>query len=337
MTAEVESMFYSEDRTIPWKAVGKSLDGLKTSQEMLKESGLDWLVEQVQMYAESPVTTVSSWGTGLEPMTAEVPEPRRILVPNRYAHIRDRDGAVLGDSGARYHLFQNWEGFQFMDDVIGGAGAMYESAGMFNDGRVTFISAVWPESMMIGGEDPVEKYLILANSFDSSTKLTVMRSNVRVVCRNTLNLAMKTSPAIWGIAHTRSMKDRLEEVRRTLELSSKYDTEFEQTMNRLMNEDFHKGDFEKLVRNLWPSKARNDGDAQRQMAAMGVFESSTTVTDGWRYTKYGALQAVSEYVDWIKPTRTTKGRSHAEQQADAVWFGANLKEKTKALNYLLAS
>lgn len=337
MTADLEPMFYNEERVTPWVASGHEVGGLKTSQEMLKASGLDWLVEMLPVYAESPTTTVSSWGENLIPMTAELEQPRRILVPNQYAMIRDRDNAVLGNAGSRYTMFQNWQGFEFMDDVIGGAGAVYDTAGPLSGGKVTFVSAVFPQPVLIGGEDPIEKYLILANSFDGSMKLTVMRSNIRVVCRNTLNLAMKTSPAIWGVTHTKSMDDRLAEIKRTLELSSKYDDEFEKTMNDLIEQDFDKREFEKLVRVLWPSKARNDGEAQRQMAAMGVFESSTTVTDGWRYTKYGALQAVAEYVDWIKPVRSAKGKTHAEQQTDSVWFGSNVKDKTKALGYLLAS
>lgn len=336
MQEQIDSLF-GRERNTPWQELGTPLKGMGSSLEAMRTSGLDWQAELIPLYAESDHTLVSSWGDSLEPQTASIDEPRKIALPGSFGVIRDRDGAVLGKAGSRYKVYQPWECFQLMDAMVKGAGALYDSAGSFSDGKVTYITMQMPENLMVAGEDPIERFLCLANSYDGSMQLTVMRTNIRIKCRNTLNLAMQTSPAMWRIRHTESITDRAEEVRKALELSDKYDDEFEATMNLLIGQDYTKADLEKDVRILWPSKDRGDGNAQKQMAALGVFEASTTVNDAWRYTKYGAIQAVAELEDWMSPRRSSKEKSFEEQQTEAVWFGTPQKVKQKFLDMLLTA
>lgn len=310
--------------------------GAQTAKQALVKSGLAWEATLVPVVAKSPTRSLSSWddSDALEPTRAVVNDPIEIEIPGQYAVIRDSDLAYLGLVGDRYNQFQAWQAFGLFDNVVDSANAKYDAAGALEDGRVLFIVAHMPDDILVGGVDPIEKYLVCASSHDGSLALRFFKSNIRVVCKNTLNLSMSQATQQWVVRHTDSMEHKVEEIRRTLDLSFAYDDDFERQMNSLIEQEFKKAEFEKMVRALVPSKKRGDGGEQIQMALIGTLESSTTVDDAWRYTKYGALQAVAEYVDWIQPIRASQTKSEAEQRTTKIWFGKGKEMKDNALRIL---
>lgn len=107
----------------------------------------------------------------------------------------------------------------------------------------------------------------------------------------------------------------------------------EREANRLIDEAFTKGEFERMVSQLIPA---DDWDKARekQLALIGLFETSATIPDEYRYTKWGAFNSVTEYVDWITPTRNTKTQSADERRLSESMFGGGRQLREKAFQFL---
>ena len=199
MAANVESMFYT--RTAPWHGLGVRVEEVLGSKEALIQAGLDWKVEQTDVYAASGER-----------------------IPGYKANIRDIDRSVLGIVGDRYKIVQNEEAFAFTDGLLG-EGVKYETAGSLAGGKIVWMLAKLPEKYIISG-DAIEPYLVFCNSHDGSGAIRVAMTPVRVVCQNTLNLALKGASRVWSARHTGNVMNRMDEARETLQLADKY-------MNRL--------------------------------------------------------------------------------------------------------
>ena len=103
----------------------------------------------------------------------------------------------MGVVSDRYRIVQNEEAFQFTDDLLG-EGVTYETAGSLQGGKKVWMLAKLPEKYIIAG-DEVTPYLVFFHSHDGSSGVKVAMTPVRVVCQNTLNLALGTAKRIWTV------------------------------------------------------------------------------------------------------------------------------------------
>ena len=195
MPANVETMFYVREK--PWHGLGTEVKEAPNSEDALIWAGLDWQVEQKSVFA----------GDGT-------------LIPGYKVNIRDRDGAPLGIVTDRYKVVQNEDAFQFTDDLLG-EGVTYETAGALQGGRKVWLLARMPHRYIIAG-DEIAPYLVVMNSHDGSSGIKVAMTPIRVVCQNTLNLALNSAKRTWTTKHTENVMSRVYEARETLELAEAY-------------------------------------------------------------------------------------------------------------------
>ncbi len=195
MPANVETMFYVREK--PWHGLGTEVKEAPNSEDALIWAGLDWQVEQKPVFA----------GDGT-------------LIPGYKVNIRDRDGAPLGIVTDRYKVVQNEDAFQFTDDLLG-EGVTYETAGALQGGRKVWLLARMPHRYIIAG-DEIAPYLVVMNSHDGSSGIKVAMTPIRVVCQNTLNLALNSAKRTWTTKHTENVMSRVYEARETLELAEAY-------------------------------------------------------------------------------------------------------------------
>lgn len=207
MSANVESMLYV-GRKAPWHGLGVSVEEAPESREALRLAGLDWNVVQGDVFTE--------WGKQIE---------------NMKVNLRDTDQKVLGVVSDKYRIIQNEEAFSFTDALIG-EGVRYETAGSLADGKMVWMLAKLPERYLIGG-DEITPYLLFFNSHDGSSAVRVAMTPIRVVCQNTLNLALSTARRSWGVKHVGDIQDKLHEARETLMRSEKYMLELGKNIDRL--------------------------------------------------------------------------------------------------------
>ena len=205
MAANVETMFSVREK--PWHGLGRIVMEAPTSKDALRLAGLDWNVVQ-------------------EPIYTKFNE----AVEGYKANVRDSDRKVLGVVSDRYKVVQNADAFSFTDELLG-KGVRYETAGSLQEGRKVWLLARLPREYIIGGER-ISPYLVFSNTHDGSGSVKVAVTPVRVVCNNTLNLALDTASRSFSMVHTGNIQDKIQEAKDTLFMAESYmdclGAEFEQ-------------------------------------------------------------------------------------------------------------
>jgi phage/plasmid-like protein (TIGR03299 family) len=193
--------------TPAWHKLGKVIEAAATSAEAIRLAGLDWTVEQWPLVACGPATEAELAG-------------RYLPCPGTFANVRTDTNAVLGVVSGDYRVFQNREAFDFMDAIVGEGLARYETAGALKEGRRVWMLARMPQDVRVTGDDVVHPYILLTNSHDGSMALRMLATTVRVVCANTLNLALGRARHGEGlcIRHSESLEGRVREARAKLGL-----------------------------------------------------------------------------------------------------------------------
>ena len=206
MSANVETMFYTREK--PWHGLGTQVMEAPTSTAALSLAGLDWRVIQ------KPLLTYD-----------EIP------VPGFKANVRDNDNQVLGVVTDRYTVVQNEDAFAFTDSLLG-EGVTYETAGSLQNGRRTWILAKLPQRYIISG-DEITPYLVFMNSHDGTGAIKAAMTPIRVVCQNTLNLALKTAKRTWSADHVGDIQGKMEDARYTLLYADQYMKELGKAIDAL--------------------------------------------------------------------------------------------------------
>ena len=213
MAANVESMFYT--RTKPWHGLGVQVQEAPESKDALRLAGLDWKVYQREVYTDSG-----------------------IKIDGYRANVRNTDNKVLGVVTERYKIVQNEEAFSFTDTLLG-KGVRYETAGSLQEGKKVWLLARLPKEYIISGEQ-ISPYLVFSNSHDGSAAVRVAVTPIRVVCYNTLNLALSTAKRSWAMVHTGNIKGKIHEAQETLFMAenymSKLGKEFEELKRQKLSE-----------------------------------------------------------------------------------------------------
>ena len=195
MAANVETMFYVREK--PWHGLGTMVAEAPTSAAALRLAGLDWMVVQEPVY------------TGYNEM-----------VKGYKANVRSSDRKVLGVVSDRYKVVQNTDAFSFTDELLG-KGVRYETAGSLQEGKKVWLLARLPREYIIAGER-ISPYLVFSNTHDGSGSVKVAVTPVRVVCNNTLNLALDTAKRSFSMIHTGNIRDKMQEAKDTLFMAEKY-------------------------------------------------------------------------------------------------------------------
>lgn len=195
MAANVENMFYV--RETPWHGLGVRVNEAPASREALIISGLDWQVVQEPIYTENEE-----------------------LINGYKANVRDSDRRVLGVVTDRYKVIQNTEAFAFTDTLLG-EGVRYETAGSLQGGRKVWLLAHMPHEYIISGER-ISSYLLFSNTHDGSGAVKIALTPIRVVCNNTLNLALSTAKRSWSMLHVGDIRGKVAEARDTLFRAESY-------------------------------------------------------------------------------------------------------------------
>lgn len=206
MAANVETMFYTRQK--PWHGLGTMVQEAPASREALELAGLNWKVIQKAL------------------LTAD-----GHLVPGFKANLRDSDNQVLGVVTDRYRVVQNEDAFAFTDALLG-EGVTYETAGSLQNGRRTWILAKLPQNYIISG-DEITPYLVFMNSHDGTGAIKAAMTPIRVVCQNTLNLALKTAKRTWSADHVGDIQGKMEDARYTLLYADQYMKELGKAIDAL--------------------------------------------------------------------------------------------------------
>lgn len=282
MAADIETMFYV--RETPWHGLGTRVITAPTSKDALGLAGLDWQVVQEPIYTE----------------TEE-------LIEGYKANVRDSDRRVLGVVTDRYKVIQNEDAFAFTDALLG-EGVRYETAGSLQGGKKVWLLAHMPHEYIISGER-ISPYLVFSNTHDGSGAIKVALTPIRVVCYNTLNLALSTAKRSWSMIHTGDIKGKMEEAKNTLFMAEKYmdalGKEFEILRMISMSDNKVMEYIDELLpvdESATPQQIRNMKRLQEDMK-LRYFEAPDLKDLG--KNAYRFVNAVSDFATHAEPLRRT--------------------------------
>lgn len=177
---------------------------------------------------------------------------------NYYFTYRDDTKDVLGIVGNDYEVVQNVEAFDFIDNIIMGGEASFETAGVLGTGGKIFVTAKLPSYVKLGGEDIIEKYIFITTTHDGTGKIIAAITPIRVVCNNTLSMALSHCTQKIAFKHTKKVHDKLEMAHRLMGITNKYFTEFEDLLASLKRIPIGKEDAQKAACKIYLTTAEYD-------------------------------------------------------------------------------
>ncbi len=280
MAAAVETMFYTREK--PWHGLGTMVQEAPTSNDALILAGLDWQVIQ------KPILTDDG-----------------IPISGFKANLRNTDNQVLGVVTNRYKVVQNNNAFAFTDSLLG-EGVTYETAGSLQNGRRVWMLAKLPQRYIISG-DEITPYLVFMNSHDGTGAIKAAMTPIRVVCMNTLNLALSTAKRSWSTNHVGDIKGKLEDARHTLLFADLYMTELGKTIDQLNQQKLSDRKVYEYIDALFPL-VDNASEQQKKNLFRMKEEMKTLYFDAPDLAHVGKnayrfINAVSDFATHAKPLR----------------------------------
>ena len=324
---EYDNMFSVRER--PWHGLGVILENAPDIDTAIQESGLDWQVEVWPSYVKSP-------------------DGALIEVPERNAVVRTDINKVIGSVGNRYTVYQNDEMWSFIETFQAQTDCQLETAGSLRNGKNTWVLAKNQELEYLAG-DPVEEYFLFRNSFDGSSPIMVMFTNIRVVCNNTMQMAIRGANNIFKVRHTINAQNALDQVQLALGYKEKYQVKMLESMKVMLAKSMTASDTTSFLEETIFPKPRQvkqlvgaDGTVQTAMEISKRAETmrsnrinvvselveSGAGTDipGVKGTAYGLFQALVEYSDHEKQIKVGERVEEEARFENAFWgSGGNFK------------
>ncbi|MDZ7852296.1 MAG: DUF932 domain-containing protein [Halomonas sp.] len=319
MAHQLEQMAYVG--VTPWHGLGQQLSRHQPLEVWRQQAGMDWSIE------EAPVRFIAD-GAGHLGSIYSFPEQKVLY--------RSDTRAPLSVVSRRYKVVQPEEVLEFYRDLTEYAGYELETAGVLKGGRKFWALARSGLGSALKGQDQVNAYLLLATSCDGSLATVATPTSVRVVCNNTLTIAVDGMSQGVRVPHSTEFDAR--RVKQQLGISVAQWDDFMYRLKTLaerkVSQSEAKAYFQSVICNTDetlddPARLPNVRALNRvQSLYHGEGRGSQLCTA--QGTAWGLLNAVTEYVDHEKRARSN------DYRMDSAWFGQGASLKDKALASAMA-
>ncbi len=320
-----------DKRTLPWEGIKDAVDlsHLVNTNMVWQMSGLDYGFVQDKLFGVHGVNSAN------EIRDIIIGIANSGIIPDGFLEgfkdtpkigvFRDDKPYCLGDGTKRFVPIGN-ERTRELCDILYQMGFKYENAGVFDGGKVTYVSMKWYGSEVAG--ENFNYYVVAINSFDKSKPFGVYITPIRISCKNTMNLAIRKAVRFWSLKHTTNAHIRLEEVKEGLKLLGNYIGAFEKEVDRMKLLTCDKDKVISFLDMLYPIK---EEDKDKPRAIKNIQEQRAEVLYRWEYapdlngmenSAFRFINAVSDYEDHYEPLRKTD--TYREKR-----FGKNLVNSIK--------
>jgi phage/plasmid-like protein (TIGR03299 family) len=294
----------------PWHGLGTQLNKPATAAEAIKAANLDWSVCKHPIYLEG---------------TSKPIKDKFAVV--RADKLGDEDCPVFGIVGKSYTPLQNSKAFEFFDPIVGEKNApIYHTAGALGDGERVWILAKLPDIIRVIGNDIADKYLLLSNSHDGQSSVQIKFTPIRVVCQNTLTMALSKGPTL-RVPHTRDLHYRLQQTEIMLGIINKRFGEIGDTFKAMAKVEIDHSRLTSYLNNVFPEPSDKDNERAiarahelRALAEHFFAEGMGNTTKGVKGTLWAAYNGVTELVDHRIPINQ-RGKDIKSARLNNVWFG----------------
>lgn len=315
----VRTMAYAGE--LPWHGLGEQLPEGESIDSWKRAAGMDWELK------ETPVRFMTE-SAGVLGAIETFPEQKVVF--------RSDTREALSVVSSRYQVVQPGEILEFYRDLTEISGFELETAGVLKGGRKFWALARTGQSTSLKGGDMVNGYLLLATSCDGTLATTATPTTIRVVCNNTLSMALQGAPAAIKVPHRSRFEAQA--VKQQLGIAvGQWDT-FMYRM-RLLSERKVKSHealayFLRVVCESDPGNNEtgtlSNERALKKVQALYEGRGRGSSLDSAHGTAWGLLNAVTEFVDHEKQARSQ------DHRLDSAWFGPGAQMKQRALESALA-
>lgn len=299
---------------VPWHGLGQALTADADIETWRREAGMDWTIRRAELLYKY-----------------ERASEGVLVVPGQKLLHRSDTHEALGIVSAQYQVVQPGEVLEFFRDLVADQGFKLETAGTLFGGKRFWALARAAEGEVVPG-DAVGGYLLLSSSADGSTATTAMPTTVRVVCNNTLSMALSgnVSSRVIRVSHRQRFDaDRLKD---EMGLVREGFTEFLDAARVLSKVRVGASRAEALVTSLLGGDNESKRKPRGLDIILGLFEGAGMGSSlhGSAGTAWGLLNAVTEYVDHHATATTT------DHRLDRAWFGSGADMKLRLADNLLS-
>lgn len=306
-----------------WHGLGTILDKVATAEEAIIAAGLNYEVAKYPIQANIP-------------KQYRQPNQKQILLDNRVATVRTDTNQILGIVGKDYGILQNEKAFEFFDALVDKKEAIYHTAGALGNGEKVWILAKLPDYIRVGkSDDVIEKYLLIYHGHDGKTSVSICLTPVRVVCQNTLQLAMIRANNLISLSHTRDIEGKVKNAYELLGMVNKNSLEMEKIYTGMSKIKLDSNGINEYLNDVWSKipgarKEEDLKDGEDMLMSNKTYENVMDFFENGpgqkektaRGTLFGAYNAITGYTDHIKNYNGDKLKS--------LWFNGGQLIKTAA-------
>ena len=277
--------------------------------------------EEVSTTEMLDLAHLSNWNVRLE----DVQIPNGFESDKNYSFVtrtnpfNPEQNDVLGVVGERYVPLQNEDLFEFGDLMLDGGGR-WETAGSIKNGRQVFGSLALERETIIdpkGVSDKVNTYLLINTSHDGSVAIQASITPVRVVCANTLNLALGSGrrgvKQSFKIRHTQTAQGKVQQAREALGLANAYMDEFDKMANEMIQTEITKAQFDDILALAYPAPKDETQKASVTKHNTKIDLLNEIYVGDYNHTiagtAWGAFNAMTERLDWYRSGRKGSNES----------------------------
>ena len=201
---------FNAKRKAVWNKIGVHYNEYFTQEDYIKGAGLDFNVIKAPLYAKC-------FDKDKQPLLRDKSIGWKNM-PQSYALLRDDNGYMFTDKGKAvtdsYSVFQNSDMFNLLDNLCDIGKIDYATAGHFDFGKRVFVTIDLNDQIEIFGDDVIDRYLLITSRHDGKGAINIRFVNQRVICENTLNLALRENyKHQWNIRHTPLMDERIDTIK----------------------------------------------------------------------------------------------------------------------------
>jgi len=283
---ETDAMAYVGQQ--PWHNLGIKVEGEAMDAETaIKTTLMDWEVDTVPVYV----------------MVDGTYRP----IDNKYATMRMDNNDVLGVVGEKYTPVQNIDCFKFFDAVTGTGQAKYDTVGTLNGGRRIWLLAKFDDGITLDSGDQIDPYMLLANSHDGGSALTMQFTYIRVVCQNTMEAALNRTdiklPQRFHARHTSSILEKAGQARDILQIQEEYNKRMGEEISKVAEIAWSSHDMERLAFTMFhldPQIPLEEQHATKQVGAETAIDLFTNGVGNSGETAWDAYNAMTEWTSHYK-------------------------------------
>jgi phage/plasmid-like protein (TIGR03299 family) len=315
MPANVQTMAYYGD--VPWHGLGTRIEKGLHASEMIQAAGLDWEVDLRPARGARKINRKGEF--------------------SRYEVVRmprkgySEDEVLLGVVSRRYQPLQNQEAFEFFDPLVEDGTSYFETAGALGEGERIWVMAKMPGAMEIVKGDECFRYLLLSNTHSGEGSVIVKFTSVRVVCQNTLTLAMEDGQKAYRIRHSKQMQFKLKELSEFMAITKQVYQEAEASFRRLAKVQLTEEKLRHYMEAVFPktkAQKKKPEEPQRWTEVRKTFDGLPDLQlPGVQGTLWAAYNAITRMEDYKQPNKTEM----PEQRLQRTWFGSGAETKLLAL------